>query len=100
MEIGDEKPMCEDEDIESVFKMYENHESVKCICENMSCDVPFYFSKVTVKNVESLLRESDSSKASGYDNIPPKLLKVAAKELAQHIATLVNKSVIMSHFPS
>ena len=100
LEIGDEKPMCEDEDIESVFKMYENHESVKCICENMSCDVPFYFSKVTVKNVESLLRESDSSKASGYDNIPPKLLKVAAKELAQPIATLVNKSVIMSHFPS
>ena len=100
LEIGNEKPMCEDEDIESVFKMYENHQSVKCICENMSCDVPFYFSKVTVQNVESLLRESDSSKAAGYDNIPPKLLKVAAKELAQPIATLVNKSVTMFHFPS
>ena len=90
LEIGNEKPMCEDEDIESVFKMY----------ENMSCDMPFYFSKVTLQNVESLLRESDSSKAAGYDNIPPKLLKVAAKELAQPIATLVNKSVTMSHFPS
>ena len=100
MEIGNEKPMCEDEDIESVFKMYENHQSVKCICENMSCDVPFYFSKVTVQNVESLLRESDSSKTAGYDNIPPELPKVAAKELAQPIATLVNKSVTMSHFPS
>ena len=82
MVIVNEKPMSEDEDIESIFKMYENHQSVKCICENMSCNVPFYFSKVTVQNVKSLLRETDSSKAAGYGNIPPKLLKVAAKELA------------------
>ena len=63
--------MCEDGYIKLIFKIYENHQSVNCICDNMPCDVPFYFSEVTVQNVEPFLRESNTSKAARYDNIPP-----------------------------
>ena len=42
----------------------------------------------------------DKKKATGYDNIPPKILKVAAHELAFPITNLINLSVEASCFPS
>ena len=36
----------------------------------------------------------DSSKATGFDNIPPKLLKSALQDLAKPVTSLGNQSVI------
>ena len=52
-----------------------------------------------VGEVKSLLRNIDSSKATGYDTIPPKLVKAAGNELAQPISSLVNRSLSLSRFP-
>ena len=37
----------------------------------------FNFSTVTVKDVHNLLENMDKKKATGYDDIPPKILKVS-----------------------
>ena len=42
----------------------------------------------------------DKKKATGYDNIAPKLLKVVADELAFPITNLINLSTEASRFPS
>ena len=39
-------------------------------------------------------------KATGWDNIPPKLMKIAAKELSQPISSMINKSIRCSVFPA
>ena len=97
--IGNEKELHEEEELENVFDMYENHESVKQIREHTNIDCQFNFTDVSVVEVKVLLQDIDSSKASGYDNVPPKLVKVAAAELAQPISSLINRSISLSCFP-
>ena len=48
----------------------------------------------------NLLENMDKKKATGYDNIPPKILKVAADELAFPITNLINLSIEASCFTS
>ena len=48
---------------------------------------------------KSLMQDIESSKSTGYDTIPPKLVKAAANELAQPISSLVNMSLSLSCFP-
>ena len=53
-----------------------------------------------MQEVHKLLENMDKKKATGYDNIPPKILKVAAHELAFPITNLINLSVEASCFPN
>ena len=46
-----------------------------------------------------MLKNLNPKKATGYDNIPPKLLRLASMEFSRPIATLVNSSIKRSHFP-
>ena len=79
--------------------MYQNHASIARIQEHVSINSPFKFTNVSVGEVKSLLRNIDFSKATGYDTIPPKLVKAAGNELAQPISSLVNRSLSLSRFP-
>ena len=79
--------------------MYDDHDSIKCISNHNHTIELFAFSSVCVEKAKRMLDDIDSSKAIGFDNIPPKLLKSASQELAQPLATLVNQSIRMSHFP-
>ena len=99
LEIGSEEILNEDEEFDQIFKMHQNHTSIVRIQEHVSIDSPFKFTNVSVAEVKSLLRNIDSSKATGYDTIPPKLVKAAANELAQPISSLVNMSLSLSCFP-
>ena len=99
MEMGNESPLSEEESLDEIFQIYEDHKSVKNIHINKQQDISFNFNEVPVSKVRSLIQEIDNRKACGFDNMPPKLLKFAANELAPAVTTLVNKSVSMSHFP-
>ena len=99
LEIGSEEILNEDEELDQIFKMYQNHASIVRIQEHVSIDSPFKFTNVSVGQIKSLLRNIDSSKSTGYDTIPPKLVKAAANELAQTISSLVNMSLSLSCFP-
>ena len=84
---------------DQTFKMYQNHASIVRIQEHVSIDSTYKFMNVSVGEVKPLLQNIDSSKAMGYDTIPPKLVKAAANELAQHISSLVNMSISLLCFP-
>ena len=98
-EIESEEILNEDEELDLIFKMYQNHASIVRIQEHVSIDSPFKFTNVSVGEVKFLLRIIDSSKATGYNTIPPRLVKAVANELAQPISSLVNMSLSLSCFP-
>ncbi len=48
------------------------------------------FSLVDESEVCGRLKTLDVTKAAGYDNIPPKLIKLGAKSLAGPVTSLIN----------
>ena len=91
--------MKEFEDIESILAAHSDHSSIRCIQENFANSMPFDFTEVTVEKMRSLIKEMDPKKGAGFDNIPPKILKIASDELAEHKTDLLNDSIRTSKFP-
>ena len=60
----------------------------------------FNFKHVTPNTVEKLLTESNPKKATGCDNIPPKILKCAASSICHPLTTIINKMIDTNKFPS
>ena len=60
----------------------------------------FTFRKLNEADVFKALRTLDTSKATGADNIPAKVLKIAAPGISQVLTNLFNKSFQRGHFPS
>ena len=65
LEIGSEESLNENEELDQIFKIYQNDASIVRIQEHVSIDSPFKFTNVSVGEVKSLLRNIDSSKATG-----------------------------------
>ena len=60
----------------------------------------FHFSGVTVDEVSKLLSKLDGGKATGLDNISPKLLKIGHVHLAKPLAYIMNLSLSTGIVPS
>ena len=99
LSIGNEGPLTGDETIDDILCEYDDHDSIKYIRSENPNGESFEFSSVCAEKVKSMLDDIDSSKAAGFDNIPPKLLKSASQELAEPVTYLVNQSIRISHFP-
>ena len=56
---------------QNIFKIYENHASIVGIQEHVNVNSPFQFTNVSVGEIKALLLDIDSTKATGYDTIPP-----------------------------
>ena len=98
--IGNEEPIGDDETLDDILCTYKDFEVIQRITSNVPHDGIFNFSATTVKEVNDLLTKTDPTKATGYDDIPPKLLKLGATELAPTITNLINQSVEKSRFPT
>ena len=46
MEIGNESPLSEEESLDEIFHIYEDHKSVKKIYSNKQQDISFNFNEV------------------------------------------------------
>ncbi len=76
----------------NIIDRHENHTSILAIKEHHK-DVPgFDFKPVKVVHVENLLHKLDVNKATGYDQIPSKMVKLCSKELTQTLTELVNNA--------
>ena len=60
----------------------------------------FYFNVVNYQEVLGILKSLGTSKAGGLDNIPPKLVKAAAEELAVPLTAFANRSLMHGLFPN
>ena len=85
-----------------VLQMYSDHPSINAIQSsqpNMSSTSAFCFKKVSHNDVCKRLEKLKDRKSPGYDNIPPKLVKIGASVLCYPLQHLINKSVDSSVFP-
>ena len=78
---------------------YNTHPSIENISKFSQITETFSFSPVNVNLVEQILLKLDIKKATGFDNISPKLLKSGATEIAPHLTYFVNLSIKMATFP-
>ena len=77
-----------------------NHDKLKDFCNNkISQDTAFKIPTVDKEKVLKYLSNIDTSKATGTDNIGPRLLKLAAPCIAEEITFICNNSIRSSCFP-
>ena len=57
-------------------------------------------SKITPKEINTILKSLNSKKAPGIDKIPTKLIKLSSDILAQPLSIPINNSIRTSTFPN
>ncbi len=75
-----------------------NHESIVKIKENHTNIITFNFKLVKPDYVYQILCKLKINKATGYDNVPPKTVKIYAEELSETLAELVNQAFTNNKF--
>ena len=76
-----------------------SHPSIINIVENKTDDTELSFRPVTEEYVNKQISKLNIKKATGYDSISPKILKLAQPSISNPIKILVNKSIESSIFP-
>ena len=81
-DIGQPDPITQTDLIEEIIEAHSTHGSVLKIKELNPSNDRFEFKRVGVNYVYDLLKAVNPKKATGYDLIPPKLLKLGARALS------------------
>ena len=97
--IGITDALQNDDDICTILQSYNEHSSIKSIRSKVSFDERFAFHEVSECHTYKLLKNLNPKKATGCDNVPAKLLKLAAKEFSMPVTNLINSSIRTSIFP-
>lgn len=78
---------------------FERHPSVDVIRQAYQ-DLQFNFSQMEIATVEKELQMLNPAKATGWDGIPPKILKVTAKGIAPSLTRLFNTIIEKGEWPN
>ena len=82
-----------------ILDKYKEHLSVHAIRESSDISNSFSFHEVQHQEVWALLRSLDGKKSSGEDQIPPKLVHLAADELTAPLTFAINSRLQSHRFP-
>ena len=99
-EIGQQDAIGECETIQTVLNKHSAHESVMRIKNSIANQTSFSFTLVDENEVCKKLKTLNGKKATGFDKLPPKLIKLGAETLCRPIGSLINMSIKQSVFPS
>ena len=83
-----------------ILDKYKNHPSVLAIIQSPEKDLAtFTFQEIGSHEVAKLLKSLDGKKSTDEDQIPPKLVSLAANELTHILTTAINCSIQNFRFP-
>ena len=82
-----------------MLERYKNHPNVKAIKERHMGNNKFNFKPVGETYVKRLLQNINAQKATEYDNIPPKMVKMCANELSLTLTELINYAFSKKNLP-
>ena len=85
--------------IKSSVPVNSDHPSVQAIRERHHFAETFEFKPVSTNYIRKQLKNLNPKKATGVDNIPPKILRAGATSLAIPLTKLVNQTLISGKFP-
>ena len=90
-----------DKSVSSIVKFYQNHPSVVNI--NAQNDIEnsrtFKFHKVTPDAVKKSIHKLKTGKASGYDKLPSRILKIGSEILSEFLTVIMNRCIADAKFP-
>ncbi len=78
--------------------MHHDHSNFQCKLNSRNCT--FKFQKVSSKEIKDVMKKLNRKKAQGYDEIPTSFTKDGANILAEPLASLINRCLENSLFPS
>ena len=79
-------------------RKYANHPSVARI-KDAKDQINFSFSSVSTADIESIIKDLNPRKATGYDKIPPKFVKAALPAISGPLTAMANTCISSSTFP-
>ena len=87
-----------------VIRTYQDHPSVKQIknlitTSNTPKPIYYSFEPTNPVEVQKCLKNIDTKKATGFDKIPPKLVRLSAEILSTPLFTAINNSLKYGVFP-
>ena len=90
--------------IDEIIRTYQDHPSVKQIknvitTSNTPKPIYFSFESTNPVEVQKRLKNIDTKKATGFDKIPPKLVKLSAEVLSTPHSIAINNSLKYGVFP-
>ena len=85
--------------VRRILDKYKDHPSVHAIKEGSDISNSFSFHEVHHHEVWALLRSLDGKKSTGEDQIPPKLVHLAADELTAPLTFAINSCLQNHRFP-
>jgi len=84
--------------IDTILSHYESHPSILSI-QNMDLNSTFKLPLANEKDIENIIKNLDTSKAMGIDNIPARLVKQSADVIYRPLTKILNKSIEKDNFP-
>ena len=91
--IGIPDKLADEDDITSIINHHQHHPSIKAIKERHPIINTFDFMPCSESDTHKLLQDINVRKATGYDNLPPKIINLCASELANSFSSLINTCV-------
>ena len=65
----------------------------------MNINSTFKLTPANDKDIEEIMKNLDTSKATGIDNIPARIVKLSADVTHRHFTQIINKSIEKDTFP-
>ena len=76
-----------------IIKKYKNHPSIKAIQDTFPVKKEFKIEEAKVEQINKILRNINSRKATGPDKIPPKIVKMLANIIDSHLTNIINSDL-------
>ena len=86
--------------IPSILDKHKYHHSINMIKSNVSVSTPFVFMHTSEHMVRNVLKNIDVKKSTGFDNIPPRIIKYSIDYLVPFLTSVINKCIDVCIFPS
>ena len=86
--------------IGEIAEAYKDHPSIIKIKEKVTSDLPFNFKEISYDDLHSKLKNIKGNKATGFDDIPPRLVKAGASVLAYTFLPVINSGMKCNQFPN
>ena len=81
-----------------IIEKYKNHPSIKAIQDTFPVKKEFKIEEAKVEQINKILRNINSRKATGPDKIPPKIVKMSANIIDSHLTNIINSDLKRNAF--
>ena len=80
------------------IEKYKNHPSIKAIQDTFPVKKEFKIEEAKVEQINKVLRNINSRKATGPDKTPPKIVKMSANIIDFHLTNIINTDLKRNAF--